>query len=67
MPLWERNVPPDLKGDHDYSRFGLGELLFFERYTEEDFRAALQFAEKWGLHLNIRDDRYEYLIAPVAF
>ena len=66
LPLWERNVPPELRGDHDYSKFGLGELLFFDRYTEGDFRAALQFAQKWGLHLNVRDDRYEYLIAPVT-
>ena len=55
-----------LQGDHDYSTFGLGELLFFEPYTAEDFGAALQFARKWGLHLNVRDDRYENLIVPVG-
>ena len=66
MPLWERNIPPELQGDHDYSTFGLGELLFFEPYTAEDFGAALQFARKWGLHLNVRDDRYENLIVPVG-
>lgn len=66
MPLWERNVPPELKGIHDYRNFGLGELLFFERYTEADFRAALEFAAKWGLTQNIRENRYEELVAPVT-
>ncbi len=66
MPLWQRNIPPELQGDHDYTTFGLGELLFFEPYTAEDFGAALQFARKWGLHLNVRDDRYENLIVPLG-
>ncbi len=66
MPLWERNVPPDLKGNYDYEKFGLGELLFFERYTEEDFRAALDFARKWGLDRNVRTADYGELIAPVT-
>jgi hypothetical protein len=66
LPLWERNVPPPLKGDHDYSTFGLGELLFFERYSEAELRSTLDFARKWNLDENIREDRYENLIAPVT-
>jgi hypothetical protein len=66
MHLWERNVPPELQGEHDYSTFGLGELLFFERYSEQEFRDTLQFAHKWGLDLNVRETSYEKLIAPVA-
>jgi hypothetical protein len=41
MPLWERNVPPALKGTYDYSAFGLGEMFVFELYTEEMFQQAL--------------------------
>ena len=66
MPLWERNVPPELKGEHDYSTFGLGEILFFERYDQSSFEDALRFARRWGLDRNIREDRYENLIAPVT-
>jgi NitT/TauT family transport system substrate-binding protein len=66
MYLWERNVPPELQGAHDYSTFGLGELLFFERYSEQEFRDTLQFAHRWGLDLNVRETSYEKLIAPVA-
>lgn len=66
MRLWERNVPPELRGEHDYARFGLGELLCFEGYTPEDFRAALAFARRWGLDHNIREERYDRLVAPVA-
>jgi hypothetical protein len=50
MHLWERNVPPALRGEYDYTTFGLGEKFVFEPYTEEMFQHALQFAEKWNLH-----------------
>jgi NitT/TauT family transport system substrate-binding protein len=66
MRLWKRNVPPELQGPHDYSTFGLGELLFFERYSEQEFRDTLQFAHRWGLDLNVRETSYEKLTAPVA-
>lgn len=64
MPLWERNVPPALKGTYDYTTFGLGEKFVFEPYTEEMFQQALQFAEKWNLHTHIQDDQYDHLIVP---
>lgn len=64
MPLWERNVPPALKGDYDYSTFGLGEKFVFEPYTEEMFQKALQFAERWDLHTYIQDGQYDHLIVP---
>ena len=60
--LWERNIPPALKGDYDYSTFGLGEKFVFEPYTEEMFQNALQFARKWNLHTYIRDNRYDHLV-----
>ncbi len=66
LGLWARNVPPDLAGDHDYTRFGLGELLFFEPYSREEFAAALAFAETWGLTDHMRDHAYERLMAPVS-
>ena len=66
LPLWARNVPPDLRGDHDYRTFGLGELLFFEPYSPEEFRDAVAFAEAWGLTGHMRDRQYEHLIAPAT-
>jgi NitT/TauT family transport system substrate-binding protein len=66
MPMWERNVPPALKGTYDYSTFGLGEKFVFEPYTEEMFQQALQFAEKWHLHTHIQDTQYSHLIVPVG-
>ena len=61
LHLWERNVPPALMGEYNYSRFGLGEKFVFEPYTEEMFQQALQFAEKWNLHTHIQDNQYSNL------
>lgn len=66
LHLWERNVPPGLEGDHDYTTFGRGERMFFEPYSEEMYRDAIAFAERWGLAGNIEESRYEHLVAPVA-
>jgi hypothetical protein len=66
LHLWERNIPPGLEGDHDYSTFGRGERMFFEPYTEEMYRDAIAFAESWGLTGNIAENRYERLVSPVA-
>jgi NitT/TauT family transport system substrate-binding protein len=62
LPLWERNVPPALKGEYDYSTFGLGEKFVFEPYTEEMVQQALHFAERWKLNTHIQEDRYDHLI-----
>ncbi|MBA2287118.1 MAG: hypothetical protein H0W02_16720 [Ktedonobacteraceae bacterium] len=64
--LWERNVPPALKGDYDYSTFGLGEKFVFEPYTEEMFQHAIRFAERWNLHTHIKENRYDNLIVPAG-
>lgn len=64
--LWERNVPPVIKGDYDYSTFGLGEKFVFEPYTEEMFQHALQFAESWNLHTHVRDNQYGHLTIPAG-
>ena len=66
LSLWERNVPPALKGSYDYTTFGLGEKFVFEPYTEEMFQQALQFAQKLNLHTHIRESRYDHLIIPVG-
>jgi len=66
MRLWERNVPPALRGEYDYSTFGLGEKFVFEPYTEEMFQQALQFAEKWNLHTHIQDTQYDHLIVTAG-
>ena len=66
LPLWERNVPPALKGAYNYSLFGLGEKFVFEPYTEEMFQQALRFAEKWNLHTHVQDSQYGHLIMPAG-
>lgn len=66
MHLWERNVPPALRNDYDYSLFGLGEKFVFEPYTEEMFQQALLFAEKWNLHTHIQDNQYDHLIVTAG-
>src|SRR5436305_13250828 len=66
MPLWERNVPPALKGVYDYSTFGLGEKFVFEPYTEEMFQQALHFAGRWNLRTHVQEDRYDRLIMPAG-
>ena len=59
LHLWARNVPPDLRGEYDYRTFGLGELLFFEPYSRQEFA----FAEAWQLTGHMRETEYE----PLAF
>ncbi len=66
MPLWARNVPPELRGDHDYRAFGLGELLFFEPYSRREFEEAIAFAEAWDLTGHLHSRHYEDLASPVS-
>lgn len=66
MHLWERNVPPALKGEYNYTLFGLGEKFVFEPYTEKMFQQAIQFAEKWNLHTHIQDNQYSRLITTAG-
>jgi NitT/TauT family transport system substrate-binding protein len=65
LHLWERNVPPALEGDYDYTAFGRGEKLIFEPYSPEMFEDAMQFARSWGLHEHVRESNYERLVAPM--
>ncbi|HET7265988.1 MAG TPA: hypothetical protein VFL28_15085 [bacterium] len=66
MPLWARNVPPHLSGDHDYARFGLGELLVFEPYPREIYDETVAFVRRWGLGGNMREDAFEVLALTTA-
>jgi NitT/TauT family transport system substrate-binding protein len=66
LHLWERNVPPALQGDYDYTTFGLGEKFIFEPYSEEMFQEAMDFAKKWGLDEHVQETRYGRLITPAA-
>jgi NitT/TauT family transport system substrate-binding protein len=66
LHLWERNIPPALSGDYDYSTFGLGEKFIFEPYSEEMFQEAMDFAKKWGLDDHVQESRYVRLIVPAA-
>ena len=64
MPLWERNIPPDLADTHDWTQFGLGELLVFEPYPRDIYEETVAFARRWGLDQNMREDSFEALAAP---
>lgn len=65
LHLWERNVPPALAGEYDWSKFGLGELLVFERYPADTFDESVAFARRWGLDKNMKESDYAALAAPV--
>ena len=64
LHLWAHNLPPELGGEHDWSRFGLGELLVFERYPESVYAATIDFAHRWGLDANMREREYAALATP---
>lgn len=66
MHLWKKNLPPGLEGDYNWAKFGLGEMLVFERYPEETFDEAMRFARRWGLGDNVRQDTYAELAAPAS-
>jgi hypothetical protein len=55
MKHWVKNIPPLLQGDYDYSTFGLGEILIFEPYTQEEYEQTLQLAQRWGLSEHLRE------------
>jgi len=66
MHLWEKNVPRKLhNARYDYSRFGLGEMLVFEPYTQEEYDATLRLAERWGLGKHLREG--SHVIDNIAF
>ena len=66
MHLWEKNVRPEVRGTYDDTRFGLGELLFFEEYPEETFDASMEFAKRWGLADDVVRSSYKDLTAALA-
>lgn len=66
LHLWERNIPPALAGDWDYARFGRGERLIDEPYTESMFNEAVSFASRWGLDDHMKSRSYDGLAAAVA-
>jgi NitT/TauT family transport system substrate-binding protein len=66
LHLWERNVPPVLAGEYDWSKFGLGELLVFERYPTATFEESVAFAKRWGLDRNMSEADYDVLAAPIG-
>jgi ABC-type nitrate/sulfonate/bicarbonate transport system substrate-binding protein len=57
--LWERNVPPALRGDYDYTLFGTGEMLEFERFDDDMIAEVLRFADRWNLRTHVTLDRIE--------
>jgi ABC-type nitrate/sulfonate/bicarbonate transport system substrate-binding protein len=65
MRLWERNVPPALRGDYDYETFGTGEVLVFERFDDDMIAEALRFADRWELRSHVTADRIEDTLVSV--
>jgi ABC-type nitrate/sulfonate/bicarbonate transport system substrate-binding protein len=62
LHLWKHNLPQEFAGEeHDWARFGLGELLVFERYPESTYEETLAFARRWGLDGNVRQREYASL------
>lgn len=55
LHLWERNVPPDLRDDHDYATFGRGELLVFEPFDDDMLAETVRFADRWGLRSHVTE------------
>lgn len=62
MPLWDRNMRPAERGKFDYSKFGRGELLFFEPYSRELFDEGMAYAKRWGLAEDVTNERYSELV-----
>lgn len=63
MHLWEKNMRPEIRGKYDTSKFGLGELLFFEEYPKSTFDDGMKFAKKWGLTGDVVAEDYTQLTA----
>jgi hypothetical protein len=62
LPLWRHNLPAEFATqEHDWSRFGLGELLVFERYPESTYEETLAFARRWGLDKNVTNREFAAL------
>jgi ABC-type nitrate/sulfonate/bicarbonate transport system substrate-binding protein len=56
MHLWARNLPKERRGEsYDLGRFGLGEILVFEPYTQAEYEQTLKLAERWGLAKHLRE------------
>lgn len=66
LHLWSRNLPSELLGDYDWSRFGLGELLVFERYPDDVYEQSVDFARRWGLDAHMRETAYDNLAVPIS-
>lgn len=66
LHLWAHNVPPALAGEYDYATFGLGERFVWEPYSEEMFRDALDFANKWQLDDHVQERNYGRLLVPAG-
>lgn len=59
LPLWEKNIPPEMRGDYDYSKFSLGELMVFEPYDKGFFEETHAWLEGWGLRDEMKEKDYE--------
>ena len=59
MPHWEANIPPLMReSGYDYSKFGLGEVLVFEPYTQEEYDSTIALARRWGLNSELSADSH---------
>lgn len=58
MKHWEKNARPEFVGNYDFTKCGLGELLFFEEYGKDLFDANMNYAKKWGLANDVTSEDY---------
>lgn len=65
LHLWARNVPPALAGDYDYSTFGTGEMLVFERFDGDMIAETVRFADRWDLRSQVTIDRIEDTLVSI--
>jgi hypothetical protein len=61
MRLWDKNMRADMRGKFDYTRFGRGELLFFEEYPQSLFDEGMSYAKSRGLADDVFTEDYRAL------
>jgi hypothetical protein len=66
LPLWENNIPSEMRGEYDYSQFCLGELMVFEPYDKGFFEETHAWLESWGLRDEMKEKDYEKLSIQVS-
>ena len=63
LPLWEKCIPPDLKGMHgwDYSKFTRGERFVYQPIARAEFDETLAQVKRWNLDQYLKEKSFENL------